>query len=196
MASRRPTFFLGRIVGNGGGLSGKGIGLSLADGVTALTEPEDGGEELRVSQSTAKLAIKSRWKIAAKCTNPIVAKLAIRANSVNALITVDGLAGCLLDDHLDRADAMVAYEFGANPPNDNAARKCPSGLARAGLTCTTTLDGMVGADGTTGCFIEGHDAERFQTLRKQYCDEKICPQTAVEFREREGILSPRGSGTS
>ena len=42
-------------------------------------------------------------------------------------------------------------------------------------TCATTLDGMVGADGTTGCFIEGHDAERFQAVRKQYCDEKICP---------------------
>ena len=230
-------------------LLGKGVGLTLADGVTVLTDPEDCGEELRVSQSTTKLAIKSRKKIAAKCTNPIVAKLATCANSVNALITVDGRAGCLLDDHLDRADAMVAYEFGANPPSDRAARKCQSGLARAGLTyatktmkavqkcrdssnagkdlfldkegsrplvssaecsreyraaaeiarggikaraklersgcdaatltsldtCATTLDGMVGADGTTGCFIEGHDAERFQALRKQYCDEKICP---------------------
>ena len=42
-------------------------------------------------------------------------------------------------------------------------------------TCATTLDELVGADGATGCFIEKHDAERFQAVREQYCDERICP---------------------
>ncbi len=144
---------------------------------------------------------------------------------------------------------MVAYEFGTNPPADNPARKCQTGIAKAGLiyatktmkavqkcrdssnagkslfldkaetqplvssaecssefraasaiargglmarakiersgcdaatlaslnTCATTMDGLVGIDGTTGCFIEGHDAERFQAVRTQCCDELICP---------------------
>ena len=227
----------------------KGIALTFADGTTPLTDPDDCGEELRVSQSTRKFALKSRKKIAAKCTSQIVDELATCGDTVDELIVFDGLSGCLLDSHLDFADEMVANEFGTNPPQDNAARKCQSAITRAGLTyvtktmkavqkcrdgsnagkdlfldrekviplvssaecaneyraaaeiargglkarakiersgcdattlgaldtCATTLDDLVGADGTTGCFIEKHAAERFQAIRKQYCDEAICP---------------------
>jgi hypothetical protein len=227
----------------------KGTALTFADGVTALTDPEDCGDERRVAQATTKVALKSRKKIAAKCTNSLVDKLPTCGDSVNELIAINGLSGCLLESHLESSDDMVAYEFGANPPADNDARKCQMGIARAGLTyvtktmkavqkcrdssnagkslfldkaetqplvssaecssefraateiargglkarakiersgcdavtlasldtCGTTLDDLIGADGTTGCFIEGHDAGRFQTTRAEYCNELICP---------------------
>lgn len=227
----------------------KGTALTFADGITTLTDPDDCGDERRVSQATVKLALKSRKKIDAKCTDPIVDKLPTCGDTVNELIGVTGVSGCLLESHLERADDMVDYEFGTNPPSDSEARKCQSAIAKAGLgyatktmkavqkcrdssnagkglfldkaetlplvssaecssefraateiargglkarakiersgcdaatlasldTCAATLDGLVGVDGTTGCFIEGHDAERFQAVRKQYCDDQICP---------------------
>ena len=75
--------------------------------------------------------------------------------------------------------ARAAAEQKARANSAARAKLERSGCNAATLTsldtCATTLDGMVGADGATGCFIEGHDAERFQALRKQYCDGKICP---------------------
>jgi hypothetical protein len=52
---------------------------------------------------------------------------------------------------------------------------CSSATLMTLDACAATIDEVVDVSGTSGCLIETHDGERLQALRKQYCDELICP---------------------
>ncbi len=53
--------------------------------------------------------------------------------------------------------------------------KCSDLLVGQLDACASTVDGLVSPDGQSGCLIEDHAEAVNLMLRKQYCDELVCP---------------------
>lgn len=71
--------------------------------------------------------------------------------------------------------ARMIAKAGAKARKLVGGSKCSDALVGQLDACASTVDGLVSPDGSGGCLIEDQRAAVTTMLRKQYCDELICP---------------------
>lgn len=107
-----------------------------------LAGPNDCDQEFVTASRTAKAAVKARASVVSRCSDALVAQLAVCAATIDGLVDASATAGCLLSTHAGAIAAMIDGEYGAGlsglEPQYNDLRRCQEQIAKAGRTFAAT----------------------------------------------------------
>lgn len=100
-----------------------------------VTDPADCATESSAAEAIARAAAKLRASVAGgavpRCSDPLLARIAACAPTVDALVSPDGTGGCLVAAHDIAVDGMIDDEFGRRIDAAEAAlRKCQETIAK------------------------------------------------------------------
>lgn len=111
----------------------RGRTLVFSDGVTPLVNASDCPDERRTAPKLARAAAKLRAALEKRCSDASLSVLATCGATVDALVTPNGTAGCLVTSHNAAVDAMLDDQYGDPvPAGETALRRCQESIAKGG----------------------------------------------------------------